>query len=291
MYSQWSGAGVLAQFAQDQVRRGLRPATITTRRRILWSLERWLDGPLEHVTADQIEAWLDSRRLSSRSRYTYLSAVASFFEFAIRRGAVEKDPTKEIGRPRLPRLVPRPAAPEDVTYAIEQAEPMMAAWLSLATFQGLRCMEISKLRREDVQEHREPPLLVVSDGKGGRQDVMTLNAQVELALRDFGMPRHGFLFLTRDGTPYKPASVSRYIGKYLRGLGINATAHQLRHLFGTTMWQRTKDLRVTQETMRHADPRTTAGYTAYDRQEASRVVRGLRLGDERKLTFPEPSEP
>lgn len=276
---------VLGDFARDQTRRGLRPATIATRRRILWSLERSVDCPLVSVTADQIETWLDSLKLGIRSRYTYLSTVAAFFEYALRRGLRTDDPTREIVRPRLPRLVPRPATPEDVDYAIGNADPRMACWLCLATFQGFRCMEIAFLRREDVQEHRDPPLIVVADGKGGRQDVLTLNEQVELALRLYGLPRSGYVFTQRNGSPYTPGSVSRYIGKYLRSVGVEATAHRLRHLFGTTVWQQTKDLRLTQETMRHADPRTTAGYTAFDRQEASRVVRSLRLPRSQQKTL------
>lgn len=268
---------MLVAFDRDQRRRGLRAATIATRRRILWSLERSVPVPIEKATPEQIEAWLDSCRLSPRSRYTYLSAAAAFFDFARRYGLRKDDPTRDILRPRLARLVPRPAAPEDVAYAISVAPPMMAAWLSLATYQGLRCFEIAQLRREDVQDNRTPPLLIVADGKGGRQDVLTLNEQAELALRNYGMPRTGFLFLTRDDRPYKASSVSRYISGYLRSVGVDATAHRLRHLFITTVWTITKDLRVTQETARHSDPRTTSGYAAYDRDEASRVVRSLRL--------------
>jgi integrase/recombinase XerC len=274
---------LVAQFALDQSRRGLRPATITTRRRILWSLERSLDHPIETASLDEIERWLDSLKLSSRSRYTYLSTVAAFFEFACRHGAVLRNPTAGMGRPRLPRLVPRPAPAADVEYAIAHAEPMMKAWLCLAAYQGLRCYEIAHLRREDVLETHEPPLLVVADGKGGHQAVMTLNDQVELALREYGMRRSGYLFQTRDGNPYSPASVSRYAGKYLRSISVDATMHQLRHLFVSTVWARTKDMRVTQEMARHMDPKTTAGYSAFDKDEAQKVGRSLRLVQQQKL--------
>lgn len=267
----------LVAFDRDQGRRGLRQATVSTRRVILRSLDRALSGEIENATATEIEEWLDGLKLSARSRYTYVSAAAAFFEFARRRGIRVDDPTRDILRPRLNRLVPRPAAPEDVAFAISAAGPMMAAWLSLAAYQGLRCFEIAVLRREDVLDSRTPPLLVVADGKGGRQDILTLNEQAELALRSHGMPRHGFFFLNRDGHPYKAASVSRYIAKHMRDHGIDATAHQLRHLFITAVWMATKDLRVTQETARHSDPRTTSGYAAYDKEAASRVVRSLRL--------------
>lgn len=272
------GARLLVSFAEDQKKRGLRPATIVTRRGILRSLERAIAPvAVEDATTTDIETWLDTLKLSSRSRYTYLSAVSSFFDFARRQRKREDDPTKGVIWPRLNRLVPRPASPEDVAYAIHAADPMMAAWLSLGTFQGLRCFEIGRLRREDIIDNREPPLLVIPDGKGGRQDILTLNKEAELALHNFGFPRGGFFFLNRDGHPFKPATISRYIAGYLRGLGIEATAHQLRHLFVTSVWSATKDLRVTQEMARHADPRTTSGYAAFDQALASDVVRHLKL--------------
>lgn len=234
--------GLLAEYGRDQTRRGLRPKTIATRRRILVSLEAGIEGPIERATTEQIERWLDSCRLARRSRYTYISAVASFFDFARRRG-VKRDPTAEIVRPRLSRLVPRPAVAEDIEYAIRLAEPQMAAWLCLCAFQGFRCCEIAVLQREHVLEDRDPPLLLIADGKGGHQAMLTLNEQVEKSLRNYGLPRAGYLFLSRDGDPFKPATIGRYISTYLRSLDIDATAHQLRHLFGTLLWSQTKDLR------------------------------------------------
>lgn len=273
---------LLAAFAQDQARRGLSERTIANRRRVLYSLAR--ATPIEQATSDDIERWLDSCRLSTRSRYTYLSSVAVWFAFLKRIGARADDPTVDITRPRLPRLIPRPAVGADVEYAIAHARPRMRAWLSLCAYQGFRCVEVARLRREDVLEAHDPPLLIVSNGKGRHQSVLPLNDQVELALREYGLNRHGELFVANHGRPFKPGTVSTYIANYLHSLAIDASAHQLRHLMGSTLWKQTKDLRLTQEMLRHADPRTTAGYCAYDQEEANRVVRTLRLSTSRPQT-------
>jgi integrase/recombinase XerD len=47
----------------------------------------------------------------------------------------------------------------------------------------------------------------------------------------------------------------------LRAVGSNATAHQLRHSFGTAVLRSSHDLRVTQELLRHSSPASTAIYT------------------------------
>lgn len=266
-----------AAYRADQRRRGLRDSTIATRRRITDAFDAWLPGPVETATAEDIERWLDSRDLSARSRYTYLSALCAFYGYLQRRGLIDANPAADIARPRLHRLVPRPAAPADIDFAIGQAEPQMAAWLCLATFQGFRVMEIAQLRREHVLTEHDPPLLLVENGKGGHEAVLTLNRTVEEQLRRHGMPHTGLVFRTRDGNPFKAGTVGRYISGYLRGLGINATAHMLRHLYCTTVWQRTHDLRLTQEMARHQSPTTTAGYTVFDSERAGAVLRDLSL--------------
>ena len=58
-------------------------------------------------------------------------------------------------------------------------------------------------------------------------------------------------------------------------LGVSATAHQLRHWFATNLYQKTRDLRLTQEMMGHADPSTTAIYTAFDLRDATDAVQSL----------------
>jgi site-specific recombinase XerC len=72
--------------------------------------------------------------------------------------------------------------------------------------------------------------------------------------------------------------MSMLLAGYLRSVGVDATAHQLRHWFGTTVYARSKDLRLTQELMGHASRATTAIYTAWSPLDAARVVCGLGSG-------------
>jgi integrase len=74
--------------------------------------------------------------------------------------------------------------------------------------------------------------------------------------------------------------VSRQISGFFRALDMEWTAHNLRHWFGTEVYAACRDLRVTQEMMGHANPTTTAGYTAWSPEVADGVVRGLSLGDD-----------
>ncbi|MEZ5372413.1 MAG: tyrosine-type recombinase/integrase [Microthrixaceae bacterium] len=64
--------------------------------------------------------------------------------------------------------------------------------------------------------------------------------------------------------------------RLLRSCGIDATIHQLRHRFATAVYQTSgRDLRTTQELLRHATPVSTAIYTWVDPADATQAVNAL----------------
>lgn len=267
----------MSLFSNEQRRRNLRAGTIERRHRILRAAEEQIPGGLLAGTVDALQEWLDSCELSPRSRYTYLSTLRAFYRFAVRAGMLERSPCEDISPPRLPRLVPRPIADADLDYALRIADDRMRAWICLTSYQGLRCFEVANLRREDILEERDPPLLVVQDGKGGHQAVTVLNEQTEMALRVYGLDRKGWMFTREDGRPYKAGTVSSYIARYYRSIGLSVTAHQGRHWLATTVWSETHDLLLVKDVMRHADVKTSTIYTAFDPGKAGEVVRTLRV--------------
>lgn len=268
-----TSVSVRSAFRRDQARRGLSQRTIWERDKVLNLLELWAVGiPLLALNREQIERWLDTRRLSPRSRSSYLSTLHCFYAWAVDEGLRPDDPTARIRRPKLPRLIPRPISDDDLRHALAVAPPRMKAWLALAAYEGLRCKEIALLRREDVLDKRTPPVLLVGEGKGGHQAILPLNPYVMTALRMHGLPKRGFVFRNREDRPFDPKTVSVYGSRYLHELGIDATLHQLRHFMGTEAWALTKDLLVVQSLLRHANPATVAGYAAFDQQLAQQAI-------------------
>lgn len=261
-------------FAGAQRRRGLRPNTIRRRATVLKAFLSDVDPTA--ADTETLEAWLDARDLSPGARNTYAAYLKAFYAWAVKDGRAESNPAADVVRARLPRMVPRPISDEDLAEALRQAPSMLRAWLSLAAYEGLRCFEIARLRREDVLDTHDPPMLIVSDGKGGHQRVLPLHPEVGTALRICGL-RGGWLFLTHHHRPYHEDTVSRKGNRYLHGLGISDTMHQLRHWFGTSVYAHSRDLRLTQELMGHASPITTAGYAAWATAEAYDVVGKLAV--------------
>ena len=268
----------IAGFTRDQQRRALRPRSIERRRAILCNLDRFVGArSFFDLSPDDLNDWLDAVDRAPRTRYSYLSTMACFYEWAIGVGLTDINPAAKIDRPRISRSLPRPIGRDDLAHAILNASPMLLAWLLLAALAGLRCQEIAGLRREDVWDQDDPPMLFVAEAKGGNERVVPLHPEALAALRRYGMPARGPIFRNRDGRQFTPTQTSRRANDYLHSIGIEATMHQLRHRFGTDVQDLGGDLRVTQELMGHLSPLSTAGYSAVNPTKSADVVRRLSL--------------
>ena len=93
-------------------------------------------------------------------------------------------------------------------------------------------------------------------------------------LRTAGLPHNGWVFRRRDGGhgPNAPWTVSHLANQHLADCGADATLHQLRHRFGSSLYKETRDLRLVQDLLGHRSPETTAGYAAWDQRGAAAAV-------------------
>lgn len=264
---------VLSDFRVYQQRRNLSEGTIYKRTLCLRALARWVEPePITSATRADIEALLDSRKICARSRAHWISHLHAFFVWAASEGLVSSDPTAKIARPRLRRLLPRPISDDDLTRAIAAADGRMRAWLVLGAYAGMRCSEIANLTRDDIHEADG---LIRIVGKGGVERVVPMHPSVVGVLRRAGMPSRGHVFRRPSGQPWTPALVSKDIAAFLNHLGIDATAHQLRHWFGSRAYQASRDIRAVQELLGHQSPTTTAGYTAFAPGAKTEAVNAL----------------
>lgn len=232
-------------------RRNLSPGTIAKRASVARRLALFAECHIEDVTRADIEAWLDSRSLSARSRYADISHVSAFFQWAILEELTDIDPTARIERPKLPQGLPRPISTDDLRHALDQADdPLTVALLTFAAFAGLRCAEIAGLAAGDING-----------------DVMLVHPACRAALRRHGVPLHGGIF------GLNAWQVSHHIREHLHACDIPASAHQLRHWFATECYSTSgHDLRMVQDLLGHTSPTTTAIYTRWSRGDAGTTV-------------------
>lgn len=261
---------------RDQHRRGLGPLTIDARARMVRLFGGWL-GDLDVLAAstEDVEAFLDARKIGPKARYTYLSNLHVFYAWAVHAGRAETDPTADIIRPKVHPGFPRPIADADLDQALTMAGAETRLILALAAFEGMRCCEIARLVREDVHDDREPPV-IIARGKGDKPRVIPLHPDVAAALVRLPAPRKWPILRSETGRPLPSWKVSATGNGFLHGIGLDATMHQLRHWFGTSLYSTSgRDLLMVKELMGHSSMTTTTIYAAYDRANAPEAVTAL----------------
>lgn len=276
-------AELLFRYRLHLERRGLLPSSVERIGLCLRAFTRWLepDGAILSASREQIESFLDQRKtregrkLNSRTRYYWITHLHNFYAWGINEELIGSDPTRSIVRPKQRRVLPRPIADEDLELAIRTAPAQMRAMLTLAALAGLRVQEIAGLDRDDILEAKG--LIRVRHSKGDKERIVPMHPDVLGALRCLPMPRTGAIFIRPRGGRFLPNRLSVVISAYLHEHGIDATAHQLRHWFATSVYAGTHDIRLTQELLGHSDPSTTAGYIAYSHVEAAAAVASLSL--------------
>lgn len=257
--------GVVGRYLDHLRVRNLRPLTIYNRQRALARLRAWAGGPILYLTESDLERWQTQRasEIQPEPRRTELSHARQFYRWAQRESFRTDDPTLRIDLPRVARRMPRPIADKKLAVAIEQADVVIAAILSLAAFAGLRACEIARLDWSEVGVGDRSPMLRVVEGKGGHSRMLPVSRALLAALLQLPA-RRGPVITRLDGRPgpNQPHRISMRTNTYLHRVGVPETLHQCRHRFASSTYQACRDIRAVQELMGHASPTTTAIYAA-----------------------------
>lgn len=239
----------------------------------------------------------DKQKLSSTSIRLKLAAIRCFYHMAVKLKLIKESPCDDIPLPRLSKM-----SDEDFKYyTIEQLgeicetfltmEPATCARNTLIIYlmgvEGLRRVEVMRLNDEDIDFERKTILI---RGKGNRNSLIYPCDATMDALVDY-MRKRGPVEPESSFTPTIISFSHNHYGKRLTRIGIHwvvSTAlelagvkypghscHTLRHSCGTNLYHDTKDIRVVQETLRHASPNMTARYSHVDERAAIRPTRNI----------------
>lgn len=259
--------------------RNCRKTTIISRRRGLIRLRRAIGMPLLQATHDDLISWAASLDLTPAGMSAALGHARSFYRWAYEIERMLPDnPAARLPSVKAPPRMPRPVDEEIVEAAIAGAPDRIRAMLVLAGWAGLRAQEIAYLRREDVLDRADPPVILVSSqgAKGGRERIVDLAPVVLAELAPLLSVRRGYLFPRRSDQypgPLPPHAVSHECNDYLRQFGV--TLHQWRHRFGTQLYQVDNDLRMVQDQLGHSTLTMAARYAAWNRKRSAAAVAAL----------------
>ena len=231
----------------------------------------------ESVDADVIRDWMESMMDSGLTAATVngrLSAVRSFYRFALKKGLVENDPAHMITGPKKEKPLPKFIREKDMERLLQPEmwgdtyKDICARTIILLFYEtGMRVGELVMLDDEMVDlDNRQ---LKVT-GKRNKQRIIPFGAELEQALRDFVRLRDeqvkrtekGF-FVTEKGQRVTYEQVRRMVKKHLGRVTTQQkrTPHVLRHTFATTMLNHEAGLESVKQLLGHESLATTEIYT------------------------------
>ena len=231
----------------------------------------------ESVDADVIRDWMESMMDSGLTAATVngrLSAVRSFYRFALKKGLVENDPAHTITGPKKEKPLPKFIREKDMDRLLQPEmwgdtyKDICARTILLLFYEtGMRVGELVMLDDEMVDlDNRQ---LKVT-GKRNKQRIIPFGAELEQALRDFVRLRDeqvertekGF-FVTEKGQRVTYEQVRRMVKNHLGRVTTQQkrTPHVLRHTFATTMLNHEAGLESVKQLLGHESLATTEIYT------------------------------
>jgi integrase/recombinase XerC len=254
----------------------------------------WAWGGVDRLAIRGFMAHLTRAGLGKRSIARALSAVRSFYRFLHRTEAVEANPARGVGSPKVEKHLPGYLDRAQIGVLFQMAETRAwegrfpdvrnLAMLELFYSTGLRLSELRGINRIDLDLVSQQ---VKVRGKGRKERIVPVGDHAQLALRNYEAKRDELLrqvgsrgdrtayFLSRTGKRISIRAIQNAVTHFLDELDEDAglSVHSLRHTFATHLLDAGADLRAVQELLGHASVSTTQIYTHVSVERLREVYR------------------
>lgn len=199
------------------------------------------------------------------SRHRYLSAVSSLYAFGMQIGYLQFNPLSVIALPESKDDLASRIVPEEDLLKMIELEPDARNKILLRVFYvtGGRVSEIVGLTWKDVQPNKNGGQLTLF-GKGKKTRNVVIPKSLHNDLLELRM-RAGLetpVFLSRKGVKLSRVQMWRIVKAAAIRAGIAETfsPHRIRHAHVSHALDRGAPVHLVQETVGHADLRTTSRY-------------------------------
>lgn len=241
----------------------------------------------ETVDADLVRNWMaqmidEGNKATSVCRR--LSALKTFYRFALSRHYVESDPVYEVQGPKKEKPLPQFLKENELEELLDKQQwgtdynSVRARTLIIMFYEtGVRVSELVGLNDEDVSFLNKE--LKVT-GKGNKQriipfgDELCETLQEYIRLRDLSLERKSnALFLSRKGTRISTSNVRIIVKENLSRVCSlkKKSPHVLRHTFATAMLNHHVGIESLKKLLGHAKLSTTEIYTHTTFEQLKRV--------------------
>ena len=242
---------------------------------------------LQTVDADVIRGWVESmmdKGLKATTVNLSLSAIRTFYRYALSRNFVDRDPARGVRGPKkakpLPQFVRESEMDQllDERFSAEDYNDVRARTIIILFYEtGIRLAELVGIDDADV-DFAAMQLKVT--GKRDKQRVIPFGEELAealrnyMALRDAEVDRQSpALFLTAKGYRIDRSQVQRLVRERLAEVTTlkKRSPHVLRHSFATAMLNNGAGLESVKKLLGHESLETTEIYTHTTFEQLKRV--------------------
>lgn len=257
-------------------------ATVSSYRKDLEAFQKFVqaqDSTLSwaDVDADLVRDWMaemmnEGQRATSINRR--LSALRSFYRFALARNLVKSDPVQGVVGPKKDKPLPQFLKEKEIDELLQEDfwtdcyEDVRDRMIIMTFYEtGIRLAELMNLCDGDV-DFMSGQLKVT--GKRNKQRLIPFGAELSQALqhymgvRDAQVVRHSAaLFLANDGQQMTADAIRYRVKKHLSLVSTlkKRTPHVLRHTFATAMLNHKAGIESVKKLLGHESLSTTEIYT------------------------------
>ncbi len=274
--------------------RNASPQTVQTYEESLRAFESYLtfrdnELSMDSVDTDLIRDWMESLMDKGNSASTInrnLSALRSFYRFALKRELVKKDPAHAVTGPKKSKPLPQFLREGEMDRLLDGLEwdgsfnNVRARTILLLFYEaGLRRSELIGLDDKDIDF--EAAQLKVT-GKRNKQRIVPFGAELAETLKDYKAKRQeefgetsGALFLSDKGERISGAQVYQIVRKYLSMVTSlkKRSPHVLRHTFATAMLNNGAGLETIKSLLGHESVSTTEIYAHTTFEQLKRIYK------------------
>lgn len=241
------------------------------------------DYPLNQIDRKDIRnflARLNAQKQTKKTIVRRLSALRSFFKYAIQHQIIQSNPTEILDTPKLEKKIPAPLTYDQIKHLFDLPDTTSylglrdRAIMELFYSSGLRISELVALNRKDIDFAAH---LIRLKGKGKKERIVPFTRNAAQWIKSYleNPERHSNIdghlaevdpeavFLNKLGKRLTTRSIDRHFEAYLKksGLAGRATPHTLRHSIATHWLENGMDLKTIQTLLGHATLETTTVYT------------------------------
>jgi len=230
------------------------------------------------VLCDYLAMRRKEDNIDSRSVAKAISALRSFFRFALDERLVDENPAAILEIPKRKATLPETldtSAIENLLNLIDVKSPLGCrdrCIFELMYSAGLRVSEAEGLNIKDVDITSG---VAKVRGKGDKERLVLFGKEASGLIRHYleisrpqlagSVNKSQALFIGRRGKRLSRKSIWKNYVKYTSLAGISSHLHTLRHSFATSLLKGGADLRTVQELLGHTNLSTTQIYTHVER--------------------------